>query len=125
MLHPKWTIQHQRSRKALPLPAQPDLKKSVRAHSPKAASLPAQEQDLIGRPIFKALAGDTISVASIGCIFWVTLANTTPGVRGIVKEQHIGATWVGAASQRGFDRSKDNLHELVAGRKRKWQKADS
>ena len=82
-------------------------------------------EDTVGNPILKALAGNTISVAPFGCILAVALVNTAPGITGIVKDQHIGATWIGASSKRGFDRSKDNLTELAKGRKRKRQKPDS
>ena len=74
--------------------------------------------------IIKSLAGDTISVAPIGCVLALALANSSPVPVDLVdqlSDHHLSATWIGPSSLRGFDRSKDNLMDLAglsAGRKR-------
>ena len=67
--------------------------------------------------IVKTLAGDTISVAPIGCVLALTLANTSPMNSVDPSEQlsdhHVAATWIGPSSRRGFDRNKDKLMHLA------------
>ena len=61
--------------------------------------------------VLKSLAGDTISVAPIGCILAVVLANTKPGRGG--EPQDAGSVWIGPSAQRGFDTSLDNLMDMA------------
>ena len=66
--------------------------------------------------IMKKLAGDTISVAPIGCVLALALANTSAVYvdnSELLSDHHVAATWIGPSSWRGFDRSKDNLMHLA------------
>eukprot|EP00959_Pyramimonas_sp_CCMP1952_P455837 9472197-Pyramimonas_sp.AAC.1 len=59
----------------------------------------------------KSLAGDTISVAPVGCILAVALANTVPGRSGQTRDA--GSVWIGPSARRGLDTSLDNLMKMA------------
>ena len=62
--------------------------------------------------ILKQLAGDTISVAPIGCILALCLANTKPGVFAAAGWKDHGDHWIGDSFRKGIDRRLDNLTKL-------------
>ena len=72
---------------------------------------PESVTGLVSEAVYKSLAGDTISVAPVGCILAVALANTAPGQGG--KPKDAGSVWIGPPSQRGRDTRLDNLMNMT------------
>ena len=69
-----------------------------------------------GDSILGHLAGDTISIAPIGCILGIALANTSMGDEmedAGASTVHLGPSWVGPTCLSGVDRSHDNLWHLA------------
>ena len=59
----------------------------------------------------KSLAGDAISVAPIGRIMAVALANAKPGRGG--KPQDSGSAWIGPSARRGLGARLGNLMDMA------------
>ena len=74
------------------------------------------------------LAGDTISIAPIGCILGIALANTCMVDEmedaSALSTVHLGPSWIGSKCLSGVDRSHDDLWDLATdGPSRKSKRA--
>ena len=78
--------------------------------------------------IITQLAGDTISVPTIGCMLALALANTAPSQRHVQVathsqvDHHVPACWIGQSCWHGHNRTKDNLMELAGQSDKKKKK---
>ena len=78
--------------------------------------------------IITQLAGDTISVPTIGCILPLALANTAPSQHHVQVathwqvDHHVPACWIGQSCWHGHNRTKDNLMELAGQSDKKKKK---
>ena len=76
------------------------------------------EVEAMNNTIMSKLAGDTMSVAPVGAILGLALTRISPHLLGPEdgdrqSEHHVGASWIGRSTWRGYDRSKDNLVVLA------------